>query len=127
MNLNSQLIYDEFPVIDVQILKELKSSVEDELFGLIDLLLDEVPKQVAQLQDTSIDHEELLNISHSLKSSTAYFGLVRLSQACQSMENSIRNGQVHNLDVLVEAINMELAPSLHALKDTVKKFHLEDE
>lgn len=110
----------ELPVFDEKIAADLYSIIEDGIVELIDIFIKETPEQVSRLQDISCAREELELVSHTLKSTSAYFGLVRLSQACQLLENTLRNGQSDNIEAIVNTINSEFAPALNALKEYLR-------
>jgi len=73
---------------------------------------------VPQLVDArgSSDLAVIRHVAHTLKSSSASVGALKLSQLCGDIENRIRLGTVENLDARVDALCAEIEIVLQALK-----------
>ncbi|MDM8520501.1 Hpt domain-containing protein [Anaerolineales bacterium HSG6] len=88
-------LQNKVPVIDLTKLRLLLSEYEREMFvEFIDLFLAEVPKQLTEL-DIAIqknDARHVRRIVHSLKSTSATFGAMRLSSLCEQFEVESRVG-----------------------------------
>ena len=71
-----------------------------------------------QLQDAcrACDHTGIRHVAHTLKSSSASIGAIKLSQLCAEIETRIRTDRLENLDELVGAMTTEAEIVLQALK-----------
>ena len=71
-----------------------------------------------QLQDASRcgDHTGVRHVAHTLKSSSASIGAIKLSQLCAEIETRIRTDKLENLDELVAAMSSEVEIVLQALR-----------
>jgi CheY-like chemotaxis protein len=56
------------------------------------------------------------HVAHTLKSSSASIGALRLSQLCSEIETSIRTGEVRDLSAGVEAMDAEISRVLEAIR-----------
>ncbi|MDB5819483.1 MAG: hypothetical protein JWQ11_3123 [Rhizobacter sp.] len=61
------------------------------------------------------------HVAHTLKSSSASIGAVRLSQLCSEIETSIRVGEVNGLSAGVEAMDGEISRVLEAIRQYMDK------
>jgi CheY-like chemotaxis protein len=61
------------------------------------------------------DHGGVRHVAHTLKSSSASIGAVKLSQLCAEIESMIRNSQVEKLDDRIAAMSVEVEIVLKAL------------
>lgn len=59
------------------------------------------------------------HVAHTLKSSSASVGALRLSALCADIENKLRDGPVEGLEAQLEALSVEAARILVALRDTL--------
>jgi signal transduction histidine kinase/CheY-like chemotaxis protein len=73
---------------------------------------------VPQLQDAcrAADTATVRHVAHTLKSSSASIGAVKLSQICAEIETGIRTNQLDNLDDRVDSMCAEIEIVLHALR-----------
>ena len=62
------------------------------------------------------DHPAIYRVAHTIKSSSASIGALRLSQLCFEVENCIRLEQAGDLDTRVDAMCVELEVVLQALR-----------
>jgi len=67
------------------------------------------------------DHEAIQQAAHSLKSSSASVGAVKLSEMCKKLEADCRNYTLENEEILIVAIEAEYSKVNDALK---KEIHL---
>lgn len=65
------------------------------------------------------DAEAIRHVAHTLKSSAASVGAVKLSQLCAEMEGMARQGQTNGMHERIAALCAELAAVLAALKDAL--------
>ncbi len=58
------------------------------------------------------------HVAHTLKSSSASVGALQLSALCADVEHKLRNGQVEGIELQLDALTLEAARILAALRDT---------
>jgi CheY-like chemotaxis protein/HPt (histidine-containing phosphotransfer) domain-containing protein len=77
-----------------------------------------VERMLPQLQDAlrSGDRKGVFLVAHTLKSSSASLGALRLSRLCADVETFIRNEQEQGLETRVDGMRDELAVVLQALR-----------
>ena len=66
------------------------------------------------------DAEAVKQVAHTLKSSSASIGAIKLSRLCAEMEAMIRNGTCLDLDAAVRALDAEIATVLPVLRKMLK-------
>ncbi len=86
---------DESSPIDRQIIEELREVMEEEFDGLLQTYLETAPNFLDQLEQGagSGDVERMVLPAHSLKSSSANVGALRLSEFAKEVEHASRQGQ----------------------------------
>jgi len=67
------------------------------------------------------DHAGLRLVAHTLKSSSASIGAMRLSQLCAQIETMIRNGSADDLDTQLDALGVALDEVLAAIEQLLKE------
>ena len=80
------------------------------------LLPDLAAARVGELNLTVVRH-----VSHTLKSSSASLGALALAQRCGEIETMARNGQIDGLDVLLDAMLIDIAKVRVALLALLNK------
>ena len=105
------------PVIDQDVLDELRSVLGDDVGKLIDLFLDDTPLLLAKLEAAALapDFHELCEAAHSLKSSSANLGAMALSAAAKRVELGARLQTLDRPAVAVALIATEFARARVAL------------
>ncbi|MEO6138925.1 MAG: ATP-binding protein [Luteimonas sp.] len=105
------------PVIDKDILNELRSVLGADVDKLIDLFLDDTPMLLARMEAAALmpDYEELREAAHSLKSSSANLGAMALSTAAKRVELGARIQALDRPAVAVALIAIEFARARMAL------------
>lgn len=75
-------------------------------------------KLVLQLQAAQVgpDVTAVRHVAHTLKSSSASVGAVKLSSICAEMEAMARDGQIEGMDAVIAALFLEVTAVLEALK-----------
>lgn len=113
----------DVPTLDRSVLEELReySSEEQDLAEeLIDLFLDDSPKQLMALrralQDT--DRGEVEKRSHRLKGSAGSIGAARLRKICEALESAAREGS----EPTSAATDADVAAELEALREALSSF-----
>jgi HPt (histidine-containing phosphotransfer) domain-containing protein len=82
----------ETPLFDPVAIEKLRTVAGDEAPGFVaemaQLFLEETAKSLGQLKEAGLrgDWKQVARIAHSLKSSAATLGLMRLSDACRALE-----------------------------------------
>ena len=75
------------------IVQQLKVDVGDELSkSLMNVFINESTKIVEQLQSLPIDDQQVILLSHSLKSSAKTYGALILGNLCEQIEMSAKAG-----------------------------------
>ena len=105
------------PVIDQDVLNELRSVLGREVDKLIDLFLDDTPMLLAKLEAAALapDFPQLREAAHSLKSSSANLGAMALSAAAKRVELGARLETLDRPAVAVALIATEFARARMAL------------
>ena len=106
------------PVLDPEVLEELRSILGTEVDRLIEVFLDDTPRLVAALEAAAVgpDYEMLRNASHTLKSSSANLGAMSLSNAAKKLELATRTQTLERPAVAVALIANEFARARQALR-----------
>lgn len=106
--------------IDEAVLADLVESTggdPDFLAELIDIYLDDAPRQVAAMRDAVLSGriEDLVRPAHTLKGSSASIGAVELSELNRALELAARAGAVDDATGAVDGIEAELGRVREAL------------
>ncbi len=99
------------PALDMEILQDLKEMMGTGYQELIRIYLEDSPKLLAQIQ-TAIaegDSAALVTPAHTLKSSSANLGALRVSQIAKRMEKSARSGDAAGPAAEAQALDAEFA------------------
>jgi HPt (histidine-containing phosphotransfer) domain-containing protein len=112
---------DETPVLDRSVLDELRDSVGgDELFiaDLAATYLAEGPGHLAAMQAAAAagDAAAIVRPAHTLKSSSAALGAMRLSELAREIEFAGRNGEVADLASRVATASSTWAATVEEMK-----------
>jgi signal transduction histidine kinase/CheY-like chemotaxis protein/HPt (histidine-containing phosphotransfer) domain-containing protein len=103
----------------LQRLRELDPKGENQLLPRVMKAFESsAGRMLPQLQDASRagDHAGVRHVAHTLKSSSASIGAIKLSQLCADIETRIRTGQLDNLGERLDAMCAEAEIVLQALK-----------
>ncbi|WP_313230839.1 ATP-binding protein [Stenotrophomonas acidaminiphila] len=105
------------PVLDREVLDELREIAGAETATIIDVFLDDTTPLVRQLQEAAVapDLEQLRELAHSLKSASANVGALALSAAARRVELAARAGKLERPAVMVALIIAEFARARLAL------------
>ena len=106
------------PVIDEEVLGELRTILGEEVEHLIDVFLEDTPKLLARLEiaASSSDYDGLRDAAHSLKSSSANLGAMLLSAAARRVEQGAREQSLERPAVAVALVVNEFARARRQLK-----------
>ena len=110
------------PVIDEEVLDELRSMLGDEVQHLIDVFLEDTPKLLARLEVAASagDLDGLRDAAHSLKSSSANLGAMLLSAAARRVEQGARDQSLERPAVAVALVVNEFARARRQLRASSK-------
>jgi HPt (histidine-containing phosphotransfer) domain-containing protein len=98
------------PVFDPSAIEKLRKVAGDEasifIAEVAQLFLEETRKSLAELQRLAEtgDRDGAARIAHSLKSSAATLGLMRLSAACQQLETDAKGATTGENSALIAAV-----------------------
>ncbi len=105
-------------MIDRGVLDNLREVVEDEFGKILQGFIDHVPVLQGELDEglASGDVARLVRPAHSLKSSSANVGAMRLSGLARTVEHASREGDMETAAQGVVAIRTELPQVIAALR-----------
>ena len=105
------------PVIDPEVLEDLRELLGDEVDRLIDVFLEDTPRLLASLENAvdGPDYAALREAAHSLKSSAANLGAMSLSAAARRIESGARERELARPAVAVALVTNEFARARRAL------------
>ena len=109
------------PLIDTEILDELRAMLGGEVDHLIDVFLEDTPRLVSQLENAASsgpDYAALRDAAHSLKSSSANLGAMSLSAAAKRIEMGARQQSLERPAVAVALVANEFQRTRQALRAT---------
>ncbi|MDR6991747.1 ATP-binding protein [Luteimonas sp. 3794] len=107
------------PVIDHEVLDDLRSVLGDEVDRLVDMFLDDTPRLLTALENAvdGPDYDGLREAAHSLKSSSANLGAMSLSAAARRIEAGAREGNLERPAVAVALVSNEFARARRMLRE----------
>jgi HPt (histidine-containing phosphotransfer) domain-containing protein len=82
--------------LDAEIVNDLQDLMGNDYHSLIRIYLEDSPKLIQQLQ-TALNRKDIVALvapSHTLKSSSANLGALKLSKIAMAIEKSARNGDL---------------------------------
>jgi signal transduction histidine kinase/CheY-like chemotaxis protein/HPt (histidine-containing phosphotransfer) domain-containing protein len=105
------------PVLDVQILDELRAVLGDEADQIVRVFLEDAPRLVARLESAAVtpDYDELHEAAHTLKSSSANVGALALSEQARRIELGARTRSLDRPAVAVALLLADYARARSAL------------
>lgn len=110
-------------VLDAEALARLQELDPTGQAGLMARVLStytlSLERQLGQLSTARLgaDVQTQRHVAHTLKSSSASVGALQLSALCADVEHKLRDGQVEGLEAKMEALMLEAARILAALRD----------
>jgi HPt (histidine-containing phosphotransfer) domain-containing protein len=104
----------------MEVIEDLREIMGAEFDSLVRVFLEDAPMTVARMERaaTANDIDGLVAPAHSLKSTSANLGAMRLSELAKSVEHGARRGEVPDPAGLVRALAGEfqrVAAALRAL------------
>jgi signal transduction histidine kinase/CheY-like chemotaxis protein len=108
------------PVLDLEIVEELRALLGGEVERLIAVFLEDTPRLIQALENAALrpDYAGLREAAHSLKSSSANLGAMSLSAAAKRVELGARSESLDRPAVAVAVIANEFVRARHALLAT---------
>jgi HPt (histidine-containing phosphotransfer) domain-containing protein len=93
---------DAVPILDLEVIDELRAATGDDEEFLADLIATYVSEGEGHLGGMAAavaggDASELVRPAHTLKSSSASVGAMRLAELCRGIEAGARTGEVGSL------------------------------
>ncbi len=116
---------DAYSQLDISALQQMAQDVDDSVFPqLIELFIRNARerKEVMSNALSTQDYECLEREVHSLKSSAAAYGLVRIQQLATEVEQQCKRGEFQQVSEPADRLLLELEPALTALEDLDYKF-----
>ncbi len=112
---------DETPILDEQVLDELRASVGGDDAFVADLAatyVEEGSRQVAEVEAAGAagDTEAIVRPAHSLKSSSASLGAARMARISRQIESAGREGRRDALAQLVADARRTWDETVHELR-----------
>ena len=107
------------PLIDQEVLDELRSMLGGEVDRLIDVFLEDTPRLVSALEvaaSSGPDYVALRDAAHSLKSSSANLGAMSLSAAAKRIEMGARQQSLDRPAVAVALVANEFQRARQQLR-----------
>jgi HPt (histidine-containing phosphotransfer) domain-containing protein len=85
---------------------------------LIDIFLENTPQSLSSLRSALVqsDAGALRMAAHSLKSSSASYGAMHLSELCKALEEMARSGDWPTIATHIHQVEMEFAQVKHTLE-----------
>lgn len=112
----------DMSAIDMDVIEALRELGDDELLKeLVDLFVTDTPPRLSEL-DTAFnagDADTVASVAHSLKSSSANLGALRLSDLCRELEAAGRAAALDAAENLVVLSQEEYERVSQALKACV--------
>jgi HPt (histidine-containing phosphotransfer) domain-containing protein len=114
--------FDDVAVLDPQVLAELRAATGDDEEFIRDLVatyVDEAPANLAALTAAVAggDVDAVVRPAHTLKSSSASLGAMRLSAICREIEEAGRAGRLAGLDEAAAAASATWAATVAAFAE----------
>jgi len=110
--------------LDAGVIGDLIDVMGDEFTDLVRVYLEDTPKAVALLEQAAASGQAagIIAPSHSLKSTSANLGAIRLSDLARRLEHGARSGELGSDPVvLVNELKREYLQVAAALNDLIAK------
>ncbi|MBU0500277.1 MAG: response regulator [Gammaproteobacteria bacterium] len=108
--------------IDMKIINELKEVMEGEFGVLLESYISNIPPLYAQLRNAAVagDIGGMVNPAHSIKSSSANVGAMKVSDAAKTIEMAARMNDGETAKKAFQLLNQVLPPAIKALTELAK-------
>ncbi|MEZ5465924.1 MAG: ATP-binding protein [Lysobacteraceae bacterium] len=110
------------PPLDDEIVSDLREIMGAEFLSLVNVFLEDAPKAILQLEAAAIanDFDALVGPAHSLKSTSANLGALKLSELAKTVEHGSRKGSLDRPTDVVSALAGEFGRVQAALQETLR-------
>lgn len=107
---------EQLPVFDEISTKSMRTFLGDEFNVIVDEFKASTPALLVALKSAAENalHDEIVDISHRLKSGSGNLGLIAFSTTCQYLEEGLRDGLELNIDQTINAINNQFERILNS-------------
>ncbi|MBK7541539.1 MAG: Hpt domain-containing protein [Candidatus Competibacteraceae bacterium] len=118
----SDLDLNELPLLDDEIILELREVMEDEFADLLHNFLEDLPLQLDRLQDAIArgDAGQLYQTGHKFKSSCGSLGALRLAEWVQRLEQAGRSNALEEARRCWQAARAVAAETAAALQSQLQ-------
>lgn len=108
---------NESPDLDYAAISELKESLEDDFSEIIGIYVNSTSNIIKEMKQafSAANHAEIKRLAHSLKSSSANVGAIKISSLAKELENQLMKNNVSKIDDKIDEINklfVSISPSL---------------
>lgn len=95
--------------LDHMVLNQLYEDIGEDVGEVLDAFLETIDELLANLKTRSDDesYEAISRWAHSIKSSAASIGMMRLATTAEILEKSLRQKQAVDVEMLVSQIEQE--------------------
>ncbi len=105
-------------ILEDSVLKELRDNIGDNLAGLFEVFLEDIPVYIKELEKSIAENDAaaLVQAAHAIKGSSGNVGANRLAAVARLLEELGRSGSMENAARLVTALQKELTQVRAALQ-----------
>lgn len=109
------------PALQADIVADLREIMGVEFASLVTVFLEDAPRAIIQLESAALaeDNAGLIGPAHSLKSTSANLGAMRMSELAKTIEHGARQSQLQDPGRHVAALAAEFGRVEAALRATV--------
>ncbi len=106
------------PILNLEIIAELRELDQNLLDELIDLFAGKTPLMIQKLADefSAGDLKAAAMTAHTLKGSTGNLGAQRMYRICSQLIELAHDGKIDSVAMVLEALRAEFQPTIEALR-----------
>jgi HPt (histidine-containing phosphotransfer) domain-containing protein len=110
------------PVLDLEVVEELRSIMGVEHHGLVQMFFEDAPAHISKLQAAlaANDIPAMVAPSHTLKSASANLGAMALSSVARRIEHGARSGNLEKPALAVMMLENEYRRAKAALTQVIE-------
>ena len=99
-------------------INELRDLLESEFDPIIIEFMDEIPTYRSDLDkfNSATDTDNLIMLSHTIKSASANLGLAKLSEYCRQIEEGLRQNPELDVTSIIQSCHKEFDFLIEAIK-----------
>ncbi|MDG4553926.1 MAG: Hpt domain-containing protein [Candidatus Competibacter sp.] len=114
---------DRLPVLDNEVIAELREIMEDEFAELLHTFLGDLPLQLDRLRIavTQSDADAIKTIAHTIKPTCAYLGALRLAEMFRRMEQAGREKTLDGVADLLERTRAMASTTIAGLQSQLDR------